>query len=88
MANHHRLLRGGGSPAINGVKIRLTAFASTIALFLFTLSFFFVSDSNDSPDLLLPGVEYSNGVGSRRSMLDIKSDPLKPRLIQILEQSL
>jgi len=54
MANHHRLLRGGGSPAIIGGRIRLTAFASTIALFLFTLSFFFASDSNDSPDLLLP----------------------------------
>ncbi|KAG2297966.1 hypothetical protein Bca4012_009158 [Brassica carinata] len=90
MANHHRLLRGGGSPAISsfGFKIRLTAFVATVALSLFTLSFLFASESHDSPDLLLPGVGYSNGVGSiRRSMLDIKSDPLKPRLLQIRKQA-
>ncbi|KAJ4867637.1 Galacturonosyltransferase 8 [Raphanus sativus] len=85
MANHHRLLRGGGSPSI---RLRLTAFFATLALSLFALSFLFASDSNDSPDLRLPGVGYSNGVGSvRRSILDIKSDPLKPRLLQIRKQA-
>ncbi|CAH8385920.1 unnamed protein product [Eruca vesicaria subsp. sativa] len=97
MATYHRLLRGGGSPAISisGVRLRLTAFAATIALSLFTLSFLFTSESSYSPDLHLPVssqslnlIRYSNGVGSiRRSMLDIKSDPLKPRLIQIRKQA-
>ncbi|KAF3591258.1 hypothetical protein DY000_02022479 [Brassica cretica] len=97
MATHHRLLRGGGSPAIivSGVRFRLTALAATIALSFFTLSFFFTSESNHSPDLHLPVssqslnlIRHSNGVGSiRRSMLDVKSDPLKPRLLQIRKQA-
>ncbi|XP_010527263.1 PREDICTED: galacturonosyltransferase 8 [Tarenaya hassleriana] len=91
MANFHRLSRGVGSPETcgGGGTIRRLAFVTSVAvLFFFGISFLFASEY-DSTDLHGSGVD-SNAYGfgsTRRSILDVKSDPLKPRLIQIRKQA-
>ncbi|KAJ8527179.1 hypothetical protein K7X08_029656 [Anisodus acutangulus] len=78
--------------AVAGTGIRLTfnlfAFFLTVVVFLFlTLSFLFTSNSDPS-DLHVGNSHDLNGVGSvRRSVLALKSDPLKPRLDQIKKQA-
>lgn len=70
-----------------GFTVRLLASAITVALcFFFLLSFFFTSHSH-SPHLQT-NFGFSTGIGStRRSVLALKSDPLKPRLDQIRKQA-
>ncbi|GFY99397.1 nucleotide-diphospho-sugar transferases superfamily protein [Actinidia rufa] len=67
---------------------RLFTYAITVAVFLFlTLSLLFTSSTNPS-DLSTGFDSGSYGVGSiRRSVLALKSDPLKPRLDQIRKQA-
>lgn len=78
--------------AVSGTGIRLTfnLFASflAIAVFIFfALSFLFTS-SSDPADLHAGNSHDLSGVRSvRRSVLALKSDPLKPRLDQIKKQA-
>ncbi|XP_057509503.1 galacturonosyltransferase 8-like [Actinidia eriantha] len=67
---------------------RLFTYAITVVVFLFlTLSLLFTSSTNPS-DLSTDFDSGSYGVGSiRRSVLALKSDPLKPRLDQIRKQA-
>ncbi|XVE72716.1 hypothetical protein DITRI_Ditri11bG0061400 [Diplodiscus trichospermus] len=93
MANHRTARSsGGGGPVFGGFgfTVRLLASAITVAIcFFFALSFFFTSHSR-SPHLQTNfGFSTgSYGTGStRRSVLALKSDPLKPRLDQIRKQA-
>ncbi|KAL5562148.1 hypothetical protein UlMin_031895 [Ulmus minor] len=90
MANHRVSPRSG--VAVNrrlGFSFKPLASATVvIVFFFFSLSFFFTSHS-DSSDLTHFGFNSgSYGIGSsRRSILALKSDPLKPRLDQIRKQA-
>ncbi|KAA8543517.1 hypothetical protein F0562_020988 [Nyssa sinensis] len=78
----------GGAIRAPAFTFKLFAAAITVAVFLFlTLSLLLTYSTNPS-DLNL-GFSYdSYGVGSiRRSILALKSDPLKPRLVQIRKQA-
>ncbi|MFQ6619556.1 hypothetical protein Gotur_000649 [Gossypium turneri] len=83
---------GGAGATIGGFgfTVRLLASAITVAIcFFFALSFFFTYHSH-SPHLQtnLGFSTDSYGIGStRRSVLALKSDPLKPRLDQIRKQA-
>ncbi|KAK8532428.1 hypothetical protein V6N13_131757 [Hibiscus sabdariffa] len=83
---------GGGGPVFGGFGFtsRLLVSAITVAVcFFFALSFFFTSHSH-SPHLQT-NFGFSTGsfgIGStRRFVLALKSDPLKPRLDQIRKQA-
>ncbi|OAY32840.1 galacturonosyltransferase 8 [Manihot esculenta] len=88
MANH-RSSRIGLIRSFS-LSFRLLASAITVAVFLFfAVSFLFTSHSHSSSDLHHFGfssVHYGLGSG-RRSVLALKSDPLKPRLDQIRKQA-
>ncbi|KAK3017451.1 hypothetical protein RJ639_006401 [Escallonia herrerae] len=94
MVNHATPLRPPRT-SLSGPPHRLTfkLFASALSaalLLLFALSFLFASStSSTSASDLAFGLSYdSYGVGSiRRSVLALKSDPLKPRLDQIRKQA-
>ncbi|XP_065873732.1 galacturonosyltransferase 8 [Euphorbia lathyris] len=88
MANH-RITRTALIRSFS-LSFRVLGSAITLALFLFfTVSFFFTSQSHSSTTL--PHFGFRNapyGLGSgRRSVLALKSDPLKPRLDQIRKQA-
>ncbi|PKI64247.1 hypothetical protein CRG98_015357, partial [Punica granatum] len=89
MASHHR---PQPSP-VNLSLFKLFVSVVTAAAFLFlTFSFLFTSSSSSSPDASrfhsLGFSSAGNGYGSiRRSILAMKSDPLKPRLDQIQKQA-
>lgn len=70
------------------LSYKLFAGAITVAVFIFfALSLSFTS-SSDTSDLNLGFISRYNGVGPiRRSVLALKSDPLKPRLDQIRKQA-
>ncbi|KDP26352.1 hypothetical protein JCGZ_17510 [Jatropha curcas] len=72
------------------LSFRVLASAITIAVFLFfTVSFLFTSHSHSSTDLHHFGFKSipSRFGSGRRSVLALKSDPLKPRLDQIRKQA-
>ncbi|KAL4340908.1 hypothetical protein GQ457_08G020570 [Hibiscus cannabinus] len=89
MANPRTARIGGGGGGF-GFTVRLLASAITVAVcFFFALSFFFTSHSH-SPHLPtnfgFPTGSFGTG-STRRSVLALKSDPLKPRLDQIQKQA-
>ncbi|KAK9282213.1 hypothetical protein L1049_005126 [Liquidambar formosana] len=70
------------------LSFRLFASAITVAVFLFFFLSLFFTSSTDTSDLDLGFSSGSYGFGSvRRSVLALKSDPLKPRLDQIRKQA-
>ncbi|CAI0426556.1 unnamed protein product [Linum tenue] len=90
MANHrgHRSVAGG----FTARAFRLLAYAITVAVFIFVASSFLFTSHTQSTTSSIPhhfglgGV--SNDLGSgRRSVLALKTDPLKPRLDQIRKQA-
>ncbi|KAK7838056.1 galacturonosyltransferase 8 [Quercus suber] len=83
MANFH------GHRIVNVLRFRLLASAILLSLSLFlTLSFFFTSHSHASHLHHLGFKSGSHRFGStRRAVLALKSDPLKPRLDQIRKQA-
>ncbi|KAJ8559384.1 hypothetical protein K7X08_003442 [Anisodus acutangulus] len=85
---YDRNIAGAGTGT--GIRLTFKLFASflTVSVFLFLiLSFLFTSSSYPS-DLHTGNSHDLNGVGSvRRSVLALKSDPLKPRLDQIKKQA-
>ncbi|XP_028081676.1 LOW QUALITY PROTEIN: galacturonosyltransferase 8-like [Camellia sinensis] len=88
LSDRNNGLSGGfiRSPASFTFKLFTSAIAFAVFLF-FTLSLLFTSSTNPS-DLNLGFNSGSYGVGSiRRSVLALKSDPLKPRLYQITKQA-
>ncbi|XP_062077916.1 galacturonosyltransferase 8 [Humulus lupulus] len=92
MANHRALLRAG--PGFNGGRsfsFSFRALASAIVaavFFFFCFSFFFASHSDPADPNHFGFGSGSYGIEStRRSMLALKSDPLKPRLDQIRKQA-
>ncbi|CAN0897951.1 Galacturonosyltransferase 8 [Linum grandiflorum] len=88
MANHRSLRppAGGFAPR----AFRLLASAISVAAFLFFASSFLFTPHSDTSDLPhrfgLRSDSYEFGSG-RRSVLALKSDPLKPRLDQIRKQA-
>ncbi|KAF5746292.1 galacturonosyltransferase 8-like [Tripterygium wilfordii] len=85
MANPHRPSRGGGFV----VTFRLLLSGITVAaLLFFGLSFLFTSHSHsfDIHHYGFSPVSYASG-SSRRSVLAVQSDPLKPRVDQIRKQA-
>ncbi|THG00026.1 galacturonosyltransferase 8-like [Camellia sinensis] len=79
----------GLSGAVASFKFMFFASAITVAVFLFfTLSLFVTPSTTNPSDLNLGFASASDGVGSvRRTVLALKSDPLKPRLDQIRKQA-
>ncbi|KAI7984369.1 Galacturonosyltransferase 8 [Camellia lanceoleosa] len=79
----------GLSGAVASFKFMFFASAITVAVFLFfTLSLFVTPSTTNPSDLNLGFASGSNGVGSvRRTVLALKSDPLKPKLDQIRKQA-
>ncbi|EEF29635.1 galacturonosyltransferase 8 [Ricinus communis] len=89
--NNHRSSSRNGLIRSFSVSFRVLGSAITIAvLVFFTVAFLFTSDSHSPSDLHrnfgLGNVPYGFGSG-RRSVLALKSDPLKPRLDQIRKQA-
>ncbi|XP_055829941.1 galacturonosyltransferase 8 [Solanum dulcamara] len=73
-----------------GIRLTFNLFVSflTVAVFLFLALTFLFTSSSDPSDLGLENSHGLRGVGSvRRSVLALKSDPLKPRLDQIKKQA-
>ncbi|KAF4367509.1 hypothetical protein CsatB_024869 [Cannabis sativa] len=84
MANHRF---GGGRTFTFSFRAFSSAIAAAV-FFFFCFSFFFASHSDSSDPITFGFSSGSYGVEStRRSMLALKSDPLKPRLDQIRKQA-
>ncbi|KAF8402132.1 hypothetical protein HHK36_013084 [Tetracentron sinense] len=67
---------------------RLFVSAIAVSLFLFATLFLFFASATDSTDLNLGfSSGFNGGRSSRRSVLAVKSDPLKPRVDQIRKQA-
>ncbi|KAJ7961583.1 Hexosyltransferase [Quillaja saponaria] len=91
MANNRTVRTGGRGIRSFTVSFRLFGSAITVALCVFfAVSFLFTTDSHaTTDDLQQSGFHIvSRGLGfTRRSVLALKSDPLKPRLDQIRKQA-
>ncbi|XP_010246719.1 PREDICTED: galacturonosyltransferase 8 [Nelumbo nucifera] len=69
---------------------RLFLFAIAVSVFLFVIAFTFLSSTSDSraeTDLGVVASGFNGGLFARRSVLAVKSDPLKPRVDQIRKQA-
>ncbi|XP_004290178.1 PREDICTED: galacturonosyltransferase 8 [Fragaria vesca subsp. vesca] len=79
--------RGGASSSFRLLALAITA--SAVIFFFSSLTFVFTPSTGDSSDLDSLGFNSGSfGLGStRRSVLALKSDPLKPRLDQIRKQA-